>query len=337
MSAMINNHYIAKFEELEQLKEKLAQTSQRTRYQSSDRQQTNGINITEVKSSRNSEKQSQSVEKFLNLRQQNQNVDNLINTWKQQKMHSVSVNQGTIAGNIIHEFPEHESHQTQLGTQPHQILEEDEQQQFQESISTAPTNNHQKGITKVPSNSKTSLKDQVNNEKKKSVVYSKDANLLSHTNQQNNSQYNQTVVQKKNNPTIRPQTSKIQPQSTPNQIAQKRAVQSKQINMKMSQEIIPDVPQTPSQQKMKQSSLLEKTRQVKMNQISTKPQTKSIQINQGEEKVYISQIQKLKEIIVKLYEQKFDNQMSHSSTNIAKNFDLILNTMKLDFRCLEND
>ncbi|CAD8045642.1 unnamed protein product [Paramecium sonneborni] len=337
MSAQIDNRYIAKFEELAQIKEKLAQTSQRTRNQSSDRQQTNGINIPEVKSSRNSERQSQSVEKFLNLRQQNQNVDNLINTWKQQKTHSISLNQGTLTGTIIQESPEHESPQTKPAIYPHLILEEDEQQQFQESISPGPAINQQKGITKVPSNTKSSLKDQVNNEKKKSVVYSKDANLFSNTNQQTNSQSNQAVAQKKNNAVVRPQTSKVQPQPTPNQIAQKKAVQSKQINMKMSQEFIPEVPQTPSQQKMKQSSLLEKTRQVKMNQTNNKAQTKQNQISSGEEKILISQIQKLRETILKIYEQKFDNQLSHSSTNIAKNFDLIVNTMKLDFRCLEND
>ncbi|CAD8044353.1 unnamed protein product [Paramecium primaurelia] len=337
MSAQINNRYIAKFEELEQIKEKLAQTSQRTRNISSDRQQTNGINVTEVKSSRNSEKQSQSVEKFLNLRQQNQNVDNLINSWKQQKTHSVSLNQGTIAGSIIQESPEHESPQTKPGTYPHLILEEDEQQQFLEQVSSVQPTIQNKGIAKVPITTKSTLKDQVNNEKKKSVVYSKDANMFSNTQQQAISQQNQNVIQKKNNTAVRPQTSKVQPQPTPSQIAQKKAVQSKQINMKMSQEIIADVPQTPSQQKMKQSSLLEKTRQVKMNQASNKVQTKSIQTNQGEEKILIQQIQKVKETILKLYEQKFDHQMSHSSSNIAKNFDQIVNAIKLDFRCLEND
>ncbi|CAD8134896.1 unnamed protein product [Paramecium octaurelia] len=337
MSAQINNRYIAKFEELEQIQEKLAQTSQRTRNISSDRQQTNGINVPEVKSSRNSEKQSQSVEKFLNLRQQNQNVDNLINSWKQQKTHSVSLNQGTIAGSIIQESPEHESPQTKPGTYPHLILEEDEQQQFLESVSSVQPTIQNKAIGKVPSTTKSTLKDQVNNEKKKSVVYSKDANIFANSQQQTISQQNQALIQKKTTTNVRPQTSKVQPQPTPSQVAQKKAVQSKQINMKMSQEIVADVPQTPSQQKMKQSSLLEKTRQVKMNQTSTKAQTKSNQTSQGEEKILISQIQKVKETILKLYEQKFEHQMSHSSSNIAKNFDLIVNTMKLDFRCLEND
>ncbi|CAD8140273.1 unnamed protein product [Paramecium octaurelia] len=321
MSVQLNDRHITQLEELESLKGKLQCPSYRSRNLSSDRQYTPSL-TNDFRSTRNSDQQkdSQSVEKFMNLKQQNQNVDYLSQLWKQQKQ-SISLTQSLHSQNAISEKQEIDQ---QIPKYTHQVIEEEENlvtEQDVNKIKVVQAVNNVRVNGKFPTTTK-------QGGQKKSQQQTQ--NLQTSNNQGQNKKTNSTINNNNNN--IRPQTTKSQVQVPQTPQTQKRTVQKS--NTKSFQDQVLDVPQTPSQ-KLKQSSLLEKTRQGKVNQAVCKAMTK--RNTEEEDKNLVFQLERLKESVAKLYNGRFENKMGHSTQFIEKNFDQIINTLKLDFRSHESD
>ncbi|CAD8047023.1 unnamed protein product [Paramecium sonneborni] len=321
MNVQLNDRHITQLEELESLKGKLQCPSHRSRNLSSDRQYTPSL-TNDFRSTRNSDQQkdSQSVEKFLNLKQQNQNVNNLSQLWKQQKQ-CISLTQSLHAQNLTQEKQEVEQ---QVPKYTHLVIEEEENLTTEQDLTK---NKGVQAANNVRVNGKFPVTTKQGGQKKNQQQVQ---NIQTSNNQGQNKKINSNY--NTNNNTIRPQTTKSQVQVPQTPLTQKKTVQKS--NTKSFQDPFLDVPQTPSQ-KQKQNSLLEKTRQGKANQAINKVITKKIP--DEDEKNLVSQLARLKESVTKLYDNRFEKQLGHSSQFIEKNFDQIINTLKLDFRYLEND
>ncbi|CAD8044066.1 unnamed protein product [Paramecium primaurelia] len=313
MSIQLNDRHITQLEELESLKGKLQCPSYRSRNLSSDRQYTPSL-TNDFRSTRNSEKQkdSQSVEKFLNLKKQNQNVDNLSQLWKQQKQ-SIQLIQGINEYNSIQEKQEIDQ---QISKYTHLVIEEEDNlvtEQDANKIKVVQAANNVRVNGKFPNTNKQGGQKKIQQQ----------AQQIQTSNNQ--------VQNKKTNNNNRPQTTKSQVQVPQTPITQKKTVQKS--NTKSFQDPFQDMPQTPSQQ-LKQSSLLEKSRQGKMNQAINKVITKKN--SEEDERNLILLLGKIKESVTKLYDSRFEKQLNHSSQFIEKNFDKIINTLKVDFRLNDN-
>ncbi|CAK92441.1 unnamed protein product (macronuclear) [Paramecium tetraurelia] len=309
MSVQLNDRHITQLEELESLKGKLQCPSYRSRNLSSDRQYTPSL-TNDFRSTRNSDQQkdSQSVEKFMNLKQQNQNVDYLSQLWKQQKQ-SISLTQSLQSQNAICTFvifiklAEKQEIDQQIPKYTHQVIEEEENlvtEQDANKIKVVQAVNNVRVNGKFPTTTK-------QGGQKKSQQQAQ--NLQTSNNQGQNKKTNSNI----NNNNIRPQTTKSQVQVPQTPQTQKRTVQKS--NTKSFQDQTLDIPQTPSQ-KLKQSSLLEKTRQGKVNQAIGKVMTKKE--SEEDDKNLVFQLQRLKESVTKLYSGRFENKMAHSSQFIEQ-------------------
>ncbi|CAD8046157.1 unnamed protein product [Paramecium sonneborni] len=321
MNFKLNERHITQLEELESLKGKLQCPSSRSRNLSSDRQYTSSL-TNDFRSTRNSDQQknTQSVEKFLNLKQQNQNVNNLSQLWKQQKQ-LISLTQSLHAQNSIQEKQE-VNHDISKYT--HLVIEEEEilgTEQDVTKIKGIQAVNNVRVNGKFPVNTKQGGQKKIQ-QQTQNIQSSNNQGQNKKTNSNNNSNYN----------TIRPQTTKSQVQVPQTPLTQKKTILKS--NTKSFQDPFQDIPQTPTQ-KIKQSSLLEKTRQGKTSLAINKVIAKKNP--EEDERKLISQLAKLKENVTKLYDSRFEKQLTHSSQFIEKNIDQIISTLKLDFRFFDKD
>ncbi|CAD8135408.1 unnamed protein product [Paramecium octaurelia] len=323
MSIQLNDRHITQLEELESLKGKLQCPSYRSRNLSSDRQYTPSL-TNDFRSTRNSEQQkdSQSVEKFLNLKKQNQNVDNLSQLWKQQKQ-SIQLPQSIQSQNSINK----QEIDQQIPKYTHLVIEEEENlvtEQDANKIKVVQAANNVRVNGKFPNATKQAGQKKI--QQSAQQIQTSNNQIQTKKTNSNNNTYNT------NNNNSRPQTTKSQVQVPQTPLTQKKTVQKS--NTKSFQDPFQDVPQTPSQ-KLQQSSLLEKSRQGKTNQAINKVITKKNP--EEDQRNLILQLAKIKESVTKLYDSRFEKQLTHSSQFIEKNFDQIINTLKLDFRFHEND
>ncbi|CAD8046880.1 unnamed protein product [Paramecium primaurelia] len=319
MSVQLNDRHITQLEELESLKGKLQCPSYRSRNLSSDRQYTPSL-TNDFRSTRNSDQQkdSQSVEKFMNLKQQNQNVDNLSQLWKQQKQ-SISLTQSLYSQNPISDKQEIEQ---QIPKYTHLVIEEEDNLVTEQDVNKFKV---VQAANNVRVNGKFPTATKQGGQKK---IQQQAQNIQTSNNQGQSKKTNSN----NNNNNIRPQTTKSQAQVPQTPQTYKRTVQKS--NTKSFQAPILDIPQTPSQ-KLKQSSLLEKSRQGKINQAVGKVMTKKS--SEEDEKNLVFQLARLKDSVTKLYDSRFENKLTNSSLLIEKNFDQIINTLQQDFRFHEND